>query len=307
MNTTSENMSVSDTLNAANTLQAFVFEKTQKTNEVLVEAQRLINLYRQLDVLGSDFVPVFDRMLLSSKPDVQLALSGLSSGDMLRQYLKFLQSRLNQTAEVAHTENNSISEDAASYLPSPDEVPPFQMASTVVASGATPTVQPDMLSAVVKTMVDAQQKSLEQQTLFLKQALAEMHQTLSRETSESGTSTFDVAQFQQAQQKMINDTIERMSMAQAKLLSQSLADVVKSSQQIATDQVQKIGAMISANAVAGAAYPNVEEYVESVKAEKSVHLEPKQTDRNQQLPPSPPEIPDDIEILSGIDLSTDQL
>ena len=79
MNTTIENLKPIQGNNAANTLEAFVFEKTQKVNDVLVEAQRLINLYRQLNVLGPDFVPTFDKMLLSSKPDVQLALSNLSS------------------------------------------------------------------------------------------------------------------------------------------------------------------------------------------------------------------------------------
>lgn len=135
MNTTIENLKPIQGNNAANTLEAFVFEKTQKVNDVLVEAQRLINLYRQLNVLGPDFVPTFDKMLLSSKPDVQLALSNLSSGDTVRQYLKFLQSRLHQNTDPEKQENNSISEDAASYLPSPDEVPPFQMTPHVVLNG----------------------------------------------------------------------------------------------------------------------------------------------------------------------------
>ena len=40
MNTTTKNLKTVQGNNAANTLDAFVFEKTQKVNDVLVEAQR---------------------------------------------------------------------------------------------------------------------------------------------------------------------------------------------------------------------------------------------------------------------------
>lgn len=319
INTLAENTETSTAKTSANTLEAFVFEKTQKVNDVLIEAQRLINLYRQLNVLGPDFVPTFDKMLLSSKPDVQLALSNLSSGDTVRQYLKFLQSRLHQNINQEEQENNSISEDAASYLPSPDEVPPFQMTPTIIGNGteAVGAAQPEVLSALVKVLSDAQQKSLEQQNAFLKQALEQMQKNVSQQSGAQGGGTFDLTQFQAAQQKMVNETIERVTTEQAKLLTDSLTEVLRNTQQIAQEQVQNISSLIAANNAS--AYPHIEEYVESDENSEPVSSRAKSTEsrseRKKQKPveaqpvvsPTPPDVPEDIEILSEIDLPTDNI
>lgn len=318
MNTTIENLKPIQGNNAANTLEAFVFEKTQKVNDVLVEAQRLINLYRQLNVLGPDFVPTFDKMLLSSKPDVQLALSNLSSGDTVRQYLKFLQSRLHQNTDPEKQENNSISEDAASYLPSPDEVPPFQMTPHVVLNGGetvAASAQPEALGALIKALTDAQQKAAEQQNAFLKQALNQMQQNVVQaQNTGSGNAGFDMAQFQETQQKIINETIERVTSEQAKLLTDSLTEVLRNTQQIAQEQVQSISSLIAAGNAS--AYPHIEEYVEPAEmpARPAQPTKPvperkkgKAVSEPKVASPTPPDVPEDIEILSEIDLPTDNL
>ena len=305
---------------AVNTLDAFVFEKTQKVNDVLIEAQRLINLYRQLNVLGKDFVPIFDKMLLSSKPDVQLALSSLSSGDTVRQYLKFLQGRLNKNSDQEQQENNSISEDAASYLPSPDEVLPFQMTPSVVMAGSAEnegiSIQSDVLSAFVKSVSEVQQKSIEQQNAFLKQALEQMQKAIvCSQNPVNSQSSFDMVQFQEAQQKIINETIERVTSEQAKLLTDSLTEVLRNTQQIAQEQVQSISSLIAANNVS-APYPHIEEYTESEETGKTSVVQKKSSaDRQREkdvskpkvVSSASPEVPEDIEILSEVDLPTDNL
>lgn len=274
MNTTTKNLKTVQGNNAANTLDAFVFEKTQKVNDVLVEAQRLINLYRQIKVFGPDFVSTFDKMLLSSKPDVQLALSNLSGGDTVRQYLKFLQNRMQQETDLEESENNSISEDAASYLPSPDEVPPFQMTSTVTVNGngESTLAQPDVLNTLIQEISASQQKTM-------------------------------------------NEMIERMMREQTKLLSDSLSAVLHNTQKIAQEQVQNISSLIASGS--GSAYPHVEEYVEpednSVRSARSVRplVEPKKgkyvRESHVVSPVQSSHVSEDVEILSEIDLPTDNL
>ncbi len=288
----------------ANTLEAFVFEKTQKASDVLVEAQRLVNLYRQLNALGKDFVPVFDQMLLTSKPEVQLALSGLSSGDMVRQYLKFLQSRKGENNIDA--ESNVVSEDVSEFLPSPDDIPPFQMTPTIVAGEGTATVaQSELLNAVIQAFSAAQQKQLEQQNAFLKQALEQLQQSAGKQSSDAG---FDMAGFQQTQQKMMNETIERLAGKQAELLAGALSDVVHMTQKNAREQMQQISSLIAGAGIGSGAYPHVEE-VDSVAGNERASVEQKKapTPESIQSAPMPPDIPGDIEILSEVDLPTDHI
>lgn len=130
----------------------------------------------------------------------------------------------------------------------------------------------------------------------------------------SGNAGFDMAQFQETQQKIINETIERVTSEQARLLTDSLTEVLRNTQQIAQEQVQSISSLIAAGNAS--AYPHIEEYVEPAEmptrpAQPTKPVPERKKGKAVSEPkvasPTPPDVPEDIEILSEIDLPTDNL
>ena len=97
---------------------AFLKKRDSKTNASIQEAQRLINLYRILNVFGPDFVDQYNNMLLNASDEVQMALNALIAGQEVRQYLEFL--RQDQTGG-----DGEVSSDKGvpqtGWLPSPEE------------------------------------------------------------------------------------------------------------------------------------------------------------------------------------------
>ena len=71
---------------------SFLKQRNSKTNGVMQEAQRLVNLYRILNDFGEDFVNEYNTMLKNSSDEVQMALKALVAGQEVCQYLEFLKS-----------------------------------------------------------------------------------------------------------------------------------------------------------------------------------------------------------------------
>lgn len=320
-----ENVSVqmSDDAKSASTLSQFVAETQTKKDEVMVEAQRLINLYRQLSVLGDDFVPKFDAMLLSASPEVHLALSSLSSGDSVRTYLKFLQDK--QGGHVAtdeQAEEESETQQIEGYLPSPDDVTPFSFAQPVapvaVEGGG---VSADVLTVTLKTLIDNQEK----RNALFQESLKEMKEIAAQKSTAVGEGgiSFDLEQFQQGQRELLNQTVEKITSEQVKILNESLTEVLRNTQEIAQEQVKSLGQLILENrSMPISNYPTIEVVEEkpapmmtasaSVKTpEPTVKKKSESPAKQPEQPVRPepavmtPDIPtEEIEILSEPDDET---
>ena len=72
---------------------SFLAQRNSKTNVTLQEAQKLINLYRVLNVFGTDFMEEYNAKLLTVSDEVNAALSALVGGLEVRQYIEFLKAQ----------------------------------------------------------------------------------------------------------------------------------------------------------------------------------------------------------------------
>ena len=70
------------------TLDAFVKQREKRQNDTGIEANRLVNLYRQLPLFGEDFLETYNKMLLDASAEVQMTLSDIVGGSVVRQYME---------------------------------------------------------------------------------------------------------------------------------------------------------------------------------------------------------------------------
>ena len=83
------------------------------------EAQKLINLYRTMNEFGPDFVDQYNKMLLNSSDEVQMALKGLVAGAEVRQYLDYIKEQVG--TDEKNKGKSAGSMQPTGYLPSPEE------------------------------------------------------------------------------------------------------------------------------------------------------------------------------------------
>ena len=112
------------------------FEKEKNTETPDIVAQRLVNVYRQLSVLGEGCVPAFNKMLIDAgTPEVLVAMKGIPGGDELREYVDFVQNQ----EQVRHEEEQQEQNDETGterLLPKAEEISPlWDMMTPVYAGG----------------------------------------------------------------------------------------------------------------------------------------------------------------------------
>ena len=77
-------------------LEAFLNQRAKRQNSAIVEARKLVNLYRHLSLFGDDFLNQYNEMLMGATPEVQMVLPDIIGGTVVRQYLEFLKGRSKQ-------------------------------------------------------------------------------------------------------------------------------------------------------------------------------------------------------------------
>ena len=215
-------------------LDAFLKQRAKRQNNTALEARRLVNLYRHLPLFGEAFLETYNQMLLSSSPEVQMMLSDIIGGTVVRQYYDFLKARSKQN----DTDNIIITDEEAdnayhyrheeSYLPSPDEVPPFALSS--LSGGEMFSSD----SAVLAAQVGAFERVLEKQNEFLARALEKIGQTTTGQTASIGTA--DLSALQQTQKEMLADLLERQN-AQ---MNANIDTILKQTQQLSARQMEAV-------------------------------------------------------------------
>lgn len=113
------------------------FEKEKNTETPDIIAQRMVNVYRQLSVLGEASVPKFNKMLLDvGTPEVLVAMKGIPGGDELREYIEFVQNQEQTRQEDEQKEQNDEMGMEERLLPKAEEVSPlWDMMAPVYAGG----------------------------------------------------------------------------------------------------------------------------------------------------------------------------
>ena len=100
--------------------EIFKQEQQNRSNDVVDEAQRLVNLYRHAEAFGEEFMTELDEMLLTTSPEVQTALSGILGGQVVRQYCLFLKDKkMPQETKQVEQKTEAVPKG---YLPDPTTV-----------------------------------------------------------------------------------------------------------------------------------------------------------------------------------------
>lgn len=146
--------------NTENTYEAFFRNRQKKQDSAVLEAKKLVNLFRHLPVFGEHFISTYNQMLLNASPDAILNLTSLLGGVTVRNYLDFLKGQ--SGGEKPENQQGTYAVEEKSYLP-----PVVPKQPTTENSGANVS----MTSAGVKEFLVAFAK--EQQT-----AMKEMFQSL---------------------------------------------------------------------------------------------------------------------------------
>lgn len=104
-----------------NLLIRFREKQSEKDSSSLLDARRLVNLYRSLPCFGDGFLDQYNQMLLSVKPNVRRLLRNFMGGEEVEDYLQFLEQNvhLSDTQEEQKTTNEALQKTG--YLPDPDE------------------------------------------------------------------------------------------------------------------------------------------------------------------------------------------
>lgn len=97
------------------TYDIFKSNQKKKLDTNILEAKKLVNIYRHLDHYGKDYLPEYNKLLLASSSDVQAALPSILGGSEVLEYLHFLR-------------HSKVVEDDTrpqEYLPNPEDMDCF--------------------------------------------------------------------------------------------------------------------------------------------------------------------------------------
>ncbi len=280
-------------------LEAFLKQRAKRQNNTIIEARRLVNLYRHLSLFGTDYLEKYNAMLMEATPEVQMALSDIIGGTIVRQYLEFLKGRAKQADS-----DDIISEEEAkdayqyrheeSYLPSPDELPPFVFSAPTgggamaEAGGVSPDghafATPTMDGAVLSMQEAFFEKALSKQSVFLTEALEKIQQSAMKQASENSlpdTVLAELSTLQQAQKEALSDLLAK----QNEQFVENLNTILKQTQDLSTRQMEMVERLVENN--------NKEQWEKDSYAiiEDEMHMMPKTPEtpqRNRSYRPDAP-------------------
>lgn len=234
-------------------LNAFVHRKKTRDNTVALNAQRLVNLFRQLSVFKPEFVAEYNKMLLSSSDEVRMMMKDIVGGPTVRQYLDYLQAKSEQLTDAdEYAEENAQTISAINsntgYLPDPDEDKPFVMAQGQAGTEMIADLsQSDVLVQMLKMFQENNQKQIETLTDTLKELKNQFKKgstpTQQNQSTDNMITTQDLIRFQEAQQtafeqlvRMQNESLSAITMQFAKSLEQREQIVAKKADE---EQIQQ--------------------------------------------------------------------
>ncbi len=117
----------------------FLASRKKEDEDPAAIAQRFINIYRQLPILGEEAVNRFNQILITQASDeVLIALTGLPGGEEIREYINFVQNR-----DLEDREELTTLETQTAELPKAEELSPLweTMGAGCVSSMVQPIVQ----------------------------------------------------------------------------------------------------------------------------------------------------------------------
>lgn len=219
-------------------LEAFLNQRAKRQNSAIVEARKLVNLYRHLSLFGDDFLNQYNEMLMGATPEVQMVLPDIIGGTVVRQYLEFLKGHAKQNdADAIISEEDAVDayqyRHTESYLPTPDEVPPFVM---TMPSYQTAGAETGIDVSVLTAQMHAFERALEQQNTFLSQALTQIQQNTVSAHSVAEGQAVDMSAFNLAQKEMLTELLMR----QNEQMSANINTILSQTKEISDRQMEAV-------------------------------------------------------------------
>ena len=188
--------------------ETFSAEQQEKTDIVLAQAQKLVNMYRHADSFDEAFSAKLDELLLSSGQDVQVALSNIQGGKIVRRYFEFLQGKT-PAAEIKTETPEAVEVAPVGYLPSPEDDIPMTVETPVSGSGG---INLGHLELLLKQFMTTHRSELNAVLQSQTEALSTLMQRLDQNTHEVATHQtdrlIDALKHQTDKQKQYSDVIE---------------------------------------------------------------------------------------------------
>lgn len=266
-------------------LDAFLKQREKRQNDTGIQAQKLVNLYRHLALFGDEFLVTYNKMLLECAPDVQMALGDIMGGMVVRQYLDFLRSKQQKPDEELDTEEKPSYTTEVSYLPSADDITPFQAIPSVVTEVSAEGKQmPAFNEASLKTQGAFLEQALAKQTEFLAQTISQMQENMAKQIPETQPSTTSETSGASDMAEVLDKVLEK----QNRILVESLKYVFEHSAEITAKQMETFEQVLQSNLSQSAvAYPEIEEYPADVVSRpepETVYIIPEKI-KNAPVPP----------------------
>ena len=264
-------------------LDAFLKQRAKRQNSAIVEARKLVNLYRQLSLFGDDFLDSYNQMLLDAMPEVQMALPDIVGGAVVRQYLEFLKGRAKQSDTDAISEEAAVDayqyRHAESYLPTPDEVPPFAMNAPLYQAG---NGEGNVDTTALTAQMRAFERALEQQNAFLTQALTQLQQNMinGRSVNAEGQA-IDMSAVAQSQKDILSELLTR----QNEQMNANINAILSQTQELSARQMAVLEKLIQKQS-APDPYAVIEEDAQVVSQTSIATSKPSYTSRYRSEEPA---------------------
>lgn len=217
--------------NAIDILASFQKRKEVRDNDTGIRAQRLVNIYRHLSSFPKSYIQDFNKQLLEASPEVQMSLSNIIGGNIVRQYVDYLKNKMGQTTGKEEDKNVEYLPEK-SYLPSPEDdqlnMNNASFSQSLEGDFHTPInpVEPFMNQFFTK-----QHEESVKQSEFLQKALQQFQEGISHQIqsiSEHSLSSKEThEELQKIQQEVVTQTVERIVKLQTEIFTKALSDIIR--------------------------------------------------------------------------------
>lgn len=169
---------MTEQINDSSMRSAFIKKKEEQSDQVLIEAQRLVNLYRNINTFPAEFHTEVDQTLLHASSEVQTTLTRIVGGEEVRRYLDFLKENKTYSDMSTDTKEDDTLHPISGYLPDPEDDIIYSFSSGMPQPQISNTVD---IEKIIKNLTDSRQAELEKllqvQTETLTNLLKQMDQS----------------------------------------------------------------------------------------------------------------------------------
>ncbi len=270
--------------NAIDILASFQKRKEVRDNDTGIRAQRLVNIYRHLSNFPKSYIQDFNKQLLEASPEVQMSLSNIIGGNIVRQYVDYLKNKMGQPTGKEEDKNAEYLPEK-SYLPSPEDdqlnMNHASFSQSLEGDFHTPiNPEPFMNQFFAK-----QHEESVKQSEFFQKALQQFQEGISHQiqsiSEHSLSSKKTHEELQKMQQEIITQTVERIVKLQTEIFTKALSDIIRDTKKSSNHPQDKLSFLQNES---DKQYPIIEEDISLLKDSelKNQSLQSKKQDQKNQ-------------------------